>query len=427
MQIHVVQKGQSLSGISSAYNTTKQEIMTANGLSGEKLAIGQSLLIPITGSYYWVQSGDSLWKIGKKFGMTSDQLAKINKLNASSPLSIGLRLYIPPQPKQSIQTNGYVQPTSTVYKDAIVNDMKDHSAALTYSAIFSYEMKVDGTLQAPPLEPILSISLQNKTIPMLVVSNIENGDFSSELAHSVLQSVAVQEKLIQNILKEAKKNSMTDIHFDFERVLPEDRLAYNKFLRLVKNSLPPGYTLSTTLVPKTSSSQSGVNYEAQDYKAHGEIVDFVVIMTYDWGWQGGEPQAVSPIGPVDKVIQYAKSQMPASKIMMGQNLYGFDWTLPYKPGNPPAKAVSNVGATDLAIRYGATILYDEKAQAPHFTYTDESGKKHEVWFEDIRSVRNKMQYASDQGLKGLSYWKMGLSFPANWLYLTDRYNVVKKG
>jgi spore germination protein len=29
---------------------------------------------------------------------------------------------------------------------------------------------------------------------------------------------------------------------------------------------------------------------AHDYKAHGEIVDFVVIMTYEWGWSGGTDQ-----------------------------------------------------------------------------------------------------------------------------------------
>ena len=33
-------------------------------------------------------------------------------------------------------------------------------------------------------------------------------------------------------------------------------------------------------------------------------------MTYDWGWQGGPPMAISPIGPVKEVLQYAKSQMP---------------------------------------------------------------------------------------------------------------------
>lgn len=49
--------------------------------------------------------------------------------------------------------------------------------------------------------------------------------------------------------------------------------------------------------------------------------------------------AVSPIGPVRQVLEYAISEMPAAKIMMGQNLYGYDWTLPYIAGGPYAKAL----------------------------------------------------------------------------------------
>lgn len=41
---------------------------------------------------------------------------------------------------------------------------------------------------------------------------------------------------------------------------------------------------------------------------------------------------VSPIGPVRQVLTYAASEMPAGKIMMGQNLYGYDWTLPFVAG-----------------------------------------------------------------------------------------------
>ncbi|GAA3323985.1 hypothetical protein GCM10020331_050050 [Ectobacillus funiculus] len=58
-----------------------------------------------------------------------------------------------------------------------------------------------------------------------------------------------------------------------------------------------------------------------DYKAHGEIVDFVVIMTYDWGWQGGPPQAVSPIGPVKQVIQYAKITNASKQNYDGAKIY----------------------------------------------------------------------------------------------------------
>jgi spore germination protein len=187
-----------------------------------------------------------------------------------------------------------------------------------------------------------------------------------------------------------------------------------------------GWLLSTALAPKTSATQRGRWYEAHDYRAHGQIVDFVVIMTYEWGYSGGPPMAVSPIGPVRRVLEYAISEMPASKIMMGQNLYGYDWTLPYVPGGPYARAISPQQAIRLAAQYNVAIEYDPKAQAPHFRYRDENGKEHEVWFEDARSIQAKFDLVKELGLRGISYWKLGLDFPQNWLLLTDNFTVVKR-
>ena len=36
-------------------------------------------------------------------------------------------------------------------------------------------------------------------------------------------------------------------------------------------------------------------------------------MTYEWGYSGGPPMAVSPIGPVRQVLEYALTEMPARK------------------------------------------------------------------------------------------------------------------
>ncbi len=137
--------------------------------------------------------------------------------------------------------------------------------------------------------------------------------------------------------------------------------------------------------------------------------------------------AISPIGPVKEVLQYAKSQMPPQKIMMGQNLYGFDWKLPFKQGNPPAKAVSSVAAVALARKYNVPIRYDFTAQAPHFNYFDENGVQHEVWFEDARSIQSKFNLMKEQGIGGISYWKIGLPFPQNWRLLVENFTITKKG
>ena len=56
-------------------------------------------------------------------------------------------------------------------------------------------------------------------------------------------------------------------------------------------------------------AKSGKWYGGHDYKEIGEVVDFVVIMTYEWGYSGGPPMAVSPIGPVRKVLEYAITEI----------------------------------------------------------------------------------------------------------------------
>lgn len=135
---------------------------------------------------------------------------------------------------------------------------------------------------------------------------------------------------------------------------------------------------------------------------------------------------VSPIGPVRQVVEYALTEMPSEKIFLGQNLYGYDWTLPYEPDGEYARALSPQQAIQLAREQNVAIEYDEEAEAPFFFYTDNQGRRHEVWFEDARSIQAKFDLVRELNLKGVSYWKLGLSFPQNWALINSEFNVVKE-
>lgn len=428
MQIHVVQPGQTLYGIADAYGVNMDTITEANQLSAPgRLVIGQTLVIPIVGQYYWVQQGDSFYSIAKRFGLKASELAEVNGLTLNQPLQAGFRLYIPPVPRRQAEVNAYIEPRGEAVSQALQNAAAEAAPELTYLAPFSFRIKRDGSLQAPPLDNLASIAAQNRVTLMLVVTNLEDAQFSSELGRIILNDVAVQDRLLENIVTEAKRLNFRDIHFDLEFLRPEDREAYNAFLRKAADIIhKEGFLLSTALAPKTSASQTGAWYTAHDYKVHGQVADFVIIMTYEWGYSGGPPMAVSPIGPVRQVLTYAASEIPPGKIMMGQNLYGYDWTLPYVAGGEYAKALSPQAAIDLARNRNAAIQYDYKAQAPHFDYTDDAGRQHKVWFEDARSIQAKFDLIKELGLRGISYWKLGLPFPQNWLLIEDNFIVVKK-
>lgn len=429
MQIHVVASGDSLYSIANTYGTTYQAINEANELDNpNQLVVGQALVIPIVGSFYYVQPGDSLYSIAQRFGISDQELAAINNINPDQSLSIGTRLYIPEsQRKPTIEVNAYIEPIGESVSETLVNAAEKNTPFLTYLAPFSYRVTREGNLIPPPLDNFATIAEQNNATLMLVVTNLEEGSFSAELGNLIVTNQSVQNTLLDEIVQTAKSGGFRDVHFDFEYLPVTATESYNTFLRKAKSRLEQeGLLMSTALAPKTSRDQKGEWYEAHDYRAHGEIADFVVLMTYEWGYSGGPPLAVSPLNNVREVIEYALTEMPASKIMLGQNLYGYDWTLPYEPGGDYARAISPQQAILLARDNNVAISFDQEAQAPYFFYTDANGKRHEVWFEDARSIQAKFDLIKELQLRGISYWKLGLAFPQNWLLLEDNFTIKKQ-
>lgn len=427
MQIHVVQSGDTLFSIAQIYHISTQDIMKANELDTTHLVIGQSLVIPINNQYYFIKQGDSLYSISEKFNISIQQLSIVNNIAINAILPIGLRLYIPAQSKREIASFGYIEPFGDTVSQTMINTANKHTPSLTFLAPFSYTINRDGSLNAPPLDNFIKIAKDNNAYASLVITNLKEGMFDSDLVHIILTVKAVQNKLLDHIINISTEVGFSDVHFDFEFIHPEDKDAYNEFLQKAKNRLSQaGLLLSTALAPKTNAGQQGSLYEGHDYKTHGKIADFTVIMTYEWGYSYGPPLPVSPINEVEKVLQYALTEIPANKIFMGQNLYGYDWTLPFIQGESFAKAISPQQALQIARQHNATINYDKTAQAPYFHYIDDDGSEHEVWFEDARSIQAKFDLIKRLNLRGIAYWKLGLNFPQNWLLLNDNFSIEKR-
>ncbi|MDW0117074.1 glycosyl hydrolase family 18 protein [Sporosarcina thermotolerans] len=426
MQIHVVQQGQSLYGIGQVYGIPYEEIAKANELTDpSRLAVGQALVIPITGSYHWVQSGQTLYTISHLYGTTVEELARINGISPNSVLYVGQRLYIPQRRKTIAEVFLYVEPREATLTSTVA-EVRRRVRDLTYLAMFSYEAQRDGSLKAPPIDNMPEIAAQAGVLNAMVVTNLEEFKFSPELAHVLLTDQQVQNRLFENIVQTAKRLGFSDIHFDFEFIRPSDRELYNQFMRNARARFHAvGLTLSVALPPKMTDARSGM-YGGIDFKSLGEIVDFVTLMTYEWGYSYSDPQAVSPINQVRRVVEFAVSQIPSGKIFLGQNLYGYDWTYPYPPKTGvAAKALSPQQAVNLAISRNAEIQYDTTAQAPFFLYWVD-GVRHDVWFEDARSIQAKFNLIKEFNLRGIMYWKLGLAFPQNWLLLTDNFIIRKR-
>ncbi|MGI2295001.1 LysM peptidoglycan-binding domain-containing protein [Paenibacillus sp. GXUN7292] len=423
--IHTVKRGDSLWSLSQHYNAPLQQIAAANGLMpSSTLIIGQAVIIPVEArlSFHRVAAGETLWSIGQLYGVTLQELQEANQLHNPALIVPGQELHIPSRKKPAIEVNGYTELLDSAGA-SIIDEAGGH---LTHLSPFSYRVKMDGSLSELDDSSIIHNAYLKKTMPMMVITNFDNSIFNSHIVHAILNQPMLQQRLIHQTLSIMHARGYTTLHIDFEYVLPQDRIAYNYFLQTVVNALHPyRYKVSTALAPKLYAEQPGSLYEAHDYAAHGQIVDFVILMTYEWGWSGGAPRAVAPINEVVKVLNYALSVIPPEKILMGVPLYGYDWTLPYVKGGRLAQAISSDEAIRRAAEYSAEIQYDTESQSPYYMYIDEHGREHIVWFEDARSIQAKFDAVKSYRLRGISYWVLGLSFTQNWYALESNFTVKK--
>ena len=425
MIIHVVQPGESIFSIAALYNTSPQKIIFDNELTNPNdLVPGQTLVILIPEVVHVVQPGETLADIARSYGTTTVNLLQLNPfIEYADQIVPGDQITISntADKRGIIYTLGYTYPH--INRTVLMKTLP----YLTYLTIFTYGITEEGELIDIEDEDLIRIARDFGVAPLMLISTLtEQGTFSNELAHIILNDPQVQDNLIENVLENLRQKGYAGLDIDFEYVLPEDEEAFINFIQKIYDRISPeGYILFTALAPKTSADQPGLLYEAHNYPRIGEASDRVLLMTYEWGYTYGPPMAVSPIDKVREVLDYAVTEIPRDKTYMGIPNYGYDFILPYVQGVSRADSVSNVEAVELAADVGAAIQYDEVSQAPFFIYYDDQGRQHRVWFEDARSTLAKLDLYSEYGFEGVGYWNIMRYFPQNWLIVSNLYDIAK--
>jgi spore germination protein len=423
LTIYTVRSGDSLYSIARKFQITASQLIFDNQLSNpEQLVIGQALVVQVDSVYHTVSSGESIYSIARSYQTTVDRIMEANpSITNPSRIYVGQVLTIPFENEilGSIDVNGFVIGIS----NAVLGETLPY---LTYISIFSYQTDLEGNLTQLNESNIITAARNSNVAPMMTVTNIrETGGFSSDIAHAILTNQAAQDTFMENVIATLREKNYYGLIIDFEYVYPFDRLSYNQFLRRVVDTLHPlGYVVGTALAPKISAEQVGTLYQAHDYPVHGRLADFVIIMTYEWGYTYGPAMAVAPVDQVRRVLDYAVSVMPPGKILMGMPNYGYDWTLPFVQGSA-ASVITNTGAVTLASNVRAPIKFDERSQAPFFNYYDAQGRRHEVWFDDARSIQARLRLVNEYGLAGVSYWTLDTLFRTQFLVLQSMYSVNK--
>lgn len=283
MLIYTVKPGNTLAGISRRYGLSPLRIAADNGLSDmSRLVPGQNLLINVDSVRYILDEGQTLFSISQEYGVPLDELIKANP--GLNPLNLrpGDTVMIPVarrEKRRPILVNGYAYPSINT------NSLNCVLPFLTFLSPFSYKLTPTAELVPPDDGDLIFRAQRSAVMPIMVVTNIFDEGFSTEVLSVILASEELQERLIGNILSELTGKNYYGVNMDIEYIAPDDRERYNAFLeRLTERLHNEGFVVMSALAPKISADQPGVLYEAHDYAEQGRIADYIIIMTYEWGY-----------------------------------------------------------------------------------------------------------------------------------------------
>jgi spore germination protein YaaH len=253
--------------------------------------------------------------------------------------------------------------------------------------------------------------LRDANVPLVPsLANITDGKWTYQPVAHVLADPNLRHQHVEEIMNLVHRENYAGIDIDYENLKAVDRNNFSAFVAELGDRLHREHkTLSVAVFAKDSEAGYDQRNVAQDYAAIGRSADQVRLMAYDYHWGTSPPGPIAPIDWVRRVLDYARSQIPPGRIVLGVPTSGYDW-----PENGQGQPVNWLQAFRLSRDHNAPPQYDAKSQSPWFEYRDQAGVKHTVWFENAASAKAKFDAAVGARTRGVYLWMYGYEDSALW-------------
>lgn len=309
--------------------------------------------------------------------------------------------------------NGYA--TADISAGALAR-WADH---LTYVSYYSYGFNTQGDLVPMNNEVQIQAAYRFGIAPLMVVTPFnEAGEYSYDLLRMLFTNPEMRDHLINNIVLTVLEKNYYGVVFNLGYIAIADR---EQFIITVSKT---SARLNAKGLLVIASVVLGVRDEGIDYAALGNAANFVELRAFQWEGIYGHPSAVISVDNLEVMLSYIITLIDSKKILLGLPNFGLHWILPHVPGGA-AEMISNVEAMEQAERVGAKIQFDVTSQSPFYRYTNGAGIIHEVWFDDVRSTRAKLELVNQFELAGISIWTIMNPFPAGTQMLDEMFTVFK--
>jgi spore germination protein len=336
---------------------------------------------------------------------TSDRLPSLNRVAAWMPAS-----WDSARARASWEANrAHIQELSPVWYQLVASGDGSINA---YTGARDAALVNEAHAQSPP---ILIIPLIN--------NSYTDAGFDAAPVSAVIHDPARRAAHITTLVNETLTYGYDGIDVDYESLNgQEDRDAFSLFIEELAAALHAHDKLLAIAVhPKTGEPGDWDGSMAQDWARIGAVVDRFRVMTYGYHWSTSEPGPIAPLWWMDDVIVYATSVVSPNRVYAGIHFYGHDWSGASASSLTWESAQALIDTHAAIPQWQSHSTWRHPVAEPWFTYTDDLGQAHEVWYADGASVAARLELAQKHGLGGVAVWRLGGEDPANWSAIAQAF------
>ena len=252
---------------------------------------------------------------------------------------------------------------------------------------------------------------------------------SVRLAEYIVTHPDIRKELIKSMVEMVNSTQKYDSTTSFDGIVSDFEgfkgetlsKAYNEFLHELKTELDKtGKKLYVAVHPRMKPGEEC--FDGYDYRAIGDIADRVILMAHDYeavsltDEEAKRGYTDTPVTPIDEVYYALKSitdretgVRDLSKVWLQLSIDAVQWKL--QDGEVTTKTPYHPTYDLLRNRFlsGADLYYSEYSGNPYAKYFNtQDGTDNVIWYENQRSIAEKIKLARMFGIRGLSVWRLGI-------------------
>lgn len=235
-----------------------------------------------------------------------------------------------------------------------------------------------------------------------LVQNYGNERWDSNLVAELLATDQSRRNLVNSLLETVQENHFGGVTMDIESVPETSQANLLALVSLLHTRFKENGLLVAQVVP--------LDDDGWNYKAYADVTDYLLLMAYDEHWSTAAPGPISSQPWFETGLKKRLSELNPDKAIVCLGNYGYEWSNRKKE----AQEVSFQEAVLALQDSEATILIDDVSKNPYFSFNEDDGSHHTIWFLDAVTAFNQIHYSQQFHPAGYALWRLGAEDPSLW-------------